>query len=362
MNHPSLFPAQGARPIDGVSDVAALIASRLVVFGSSGSGKSHAIARVLESARSLEDEDGVQPVQRIVLDTEDEYGHLRAAPGSDYVLIGEDGEVPLRPDAPAELAELLTETGVSAIVQLNAIDELEDRQQFVGEFVKKLMDAPKRLWRPRLLAIDEGHLYAPLRESPASLKPIVRVATQGRKRKLGLMIATQRPAELAATVRGQCSNKLIGRLEQPLDTDAACDLLGFRKTSREAAGLLDLEHDFWAMGPALTRRAEMVRFRAPSRHSAGNLPPPCEAVAPILGKLAALTADKPARRLVTPEELEAAVAAARTEAHASGLAEGLKAADEAAAARVVEALSAAFPNLAVKARRQRSASNEGGAE
>jgi uncharacterized protein len=73
---------------------------------------------------------------------------------------------------------------------------------------------------PLLLVFEEAHKYAPkssLARYKASLSAIERVAKEGRKYGVSLLIASQRPSEISETIFSQCSNFLAMRLTNPDD-------------------------------------------------------------------------------------------------------------------------------------------------
>ncbi|MGI4764595.1 MAG: ATP-binding protein [Janthinobacterium lividum] len=73
---------------------------------------------------------------------------------------------------------------------------------------------------PLLLVFEEAHKYAPksdLARYKASLKAIERVAKEGRKYGVSLLISSQRPSEISETIFSQCSNFLAMRLTNPDD-------------------------------------------------------------------------------------------------------------------------------------------------
>lgn len=73
---------------------------------------------------------------------------------------------------------------------------------------------------PFLLVYEEAHKYAPksdLSRFKASLKAIERVAKEGRKYGVSLLISSQRPSEISETIFAQCSNFLAMRLTNPDD-------------------------------------------------------------------------------------------------------------------------------------------------
>lgn len=73
---------------------------------------------------------------------------------------------------------------------------------------------------PLLMVYEEAHKYAPksgLARYKASLASIERIAKEGRKYGISLMISSQRPSEISETIFSQCSNFLAMRLTNPDD-------------------------------------------------------------------------------------------------------------------------------------------------
>lgn len=74
--------------------------------------------------------------------------------------------------------------------------------------------------QPFLMVYEEAHKYAPkssLARYKASLAAIERIAKEGRKYGISLLISTQRPSEVSETIFSQCSNFLAMRLTNPDD-------------------------------------------------------------------------------------------------------------------------------------------------
>jgi hypothetical protein len=244
-----IHPTKPAPTID-VPFPEELIGSRVVIQGASGAGKPYAIRRILESTHAR--------MQHFVLDVEDELFTLRER--FDYVLIGGDGaDAPISEDTAEELARALLELGVSAILQLNDLG-LAGQRRVIAHFLTGLMKAPRQLWHPVLVTLDEAHRYAPQNGVVASSEPIVNLATAGRKRGFGALFATQRLSQLSKDVLGQCPNRIMGRVDQSLDRRVAADTLGFSPSSAEARRLMKLAHEFWVVGPAFAPEPRLIRF------------------------------------------------------------------------------------------------------
>jgi DNA helicase HerA-like ATPase len=74
--------------------------------------------------------------------------------------------------------------------------------------------------QPFLIVYEEAHKYAPkssLARYKASLAAIERIAKEGRKYGISLLISSQRPSEISETIFSQCSNFLAMRLTNPDD-------------------------------------------------------------------------------------------------------------------------------------------------
>jgi DNA helicase HerA-like ATPase len=83
-------------------------------------------------------------------------------------------------------------------------------------FMYKLWETPEeRKQDPILLVCEEAHRYVPNRgeaEYAAAQDAVKRVAKEGRKYGLGLMLISQRPSEIEPTVLSQCNSWLVLRL------------------------------------------------------------------------------------------------------------------------------------------------------
>lgn len=73
---------------------------------------------------------------------------------------------------------------------------------------------------PILLVLEEAHKYVPksdLARFKASKNSIERIAKEGRKYGVTLLLASQRPSEISDTIFSQCSNFIAMRLTNPDD-------------------------------------------------------------------------------------------------------------------------------------------------
>jgi hypothetical protein len=77
----------------------------------------------------------------------------------------------------------------------------------------------KREDNPVLLVCEEAHNYVARDRDSVSRRMIERVAKEGRKYGVGLMVVSQRPSELSETVLAQCNNFIVLRLTNPKDQE-----------------------------------------------------------------------------------------------------------------------------------------------
>lgn len=232
-------------------DLPRLLETRLLVQANSGGGKSWVLRRLLEQT--------VSHVQQLVIDPEGEFSTLRER--FDYVVCApHDADAVAHPRTAKLLARRLLETGVSAILDIYDLRPHE-RKEFVRLFCEALVDAPKALWHPVLVVIDEAHVYAPEKGRAASdsLGAIIDLATRGRKRGYCLCAATQRLSKLHKDVAAEMNNKLIGRTGLDVDISRAGDELGMTKRdATQALKFLD-EGEWWVFGPALSRDVRKIK-------------------------------------------------------------------------------------------------------
>ncbi|WP_277014369.1 ATP-binding protein [Flavobacterium lindanitolerans] len=81
---------------------------------------------------------------------------------------------------------------------------------------------------PILLVYEEAHKYVPnidLSKYRSSKKSIERIAKEGRKYGVTLLLASQRPSEISETIFSQCNNFISMRLTNPVDQNYVKKLL-----------------------------------------------------------------------------------------------------------------------------------------
>ncbi|HYD06114.1 MAG TPA: ATP-binding protein [Reyranella sp.] len=250
-------------------DVEELLATRLLVQGNSGSGKSHLLRRILEESASI--------VQQVVIDPEGDFVTLADVFG--HIVV--DGAAYSAAEL-TRLAARIREHRASVVLALDGL-EIEAQMRCAALFLSALFDAPREQWFPALVVVDEAQMFAPAAAGEVSdevrrlsLAAMTNLMCRGRKRGLAGIVATQRLAKLAKNVAAEASNFLMGRTFLDIDMARAADLLGMER--RQAEQIRDLARgEFLGLGPAISRRPVAVRIgsvRTGARVMMQKLAPP----------------------------------------------------------------------------------------
>jgi hypothetical protein len=228
-------------------DLDVLLRTRLLIQASSGQGKSWLLRVLAEQAFGK--------VQIIIIDVEGEFPNLREK--YDFVLVGKGGEAPADTRSAALLAHKLLELNASAICDLYEM-KASDRHRWVRLFLEALIDAPKNLWHPVLVIVDEAHVFCPEKgagESEAS-DAMIGLATRGRKRGFCAVFATQRLGKLRKDAAAEMLNVMIGGTFIDVDRKRAADALGI--PNNELHAFFDemkviKPGMFWVLGRAISK-------------------------------------------------------------------------------------------------------------
>lgn len=271
-------------------DLDVLLRTRLLIQANSGKGKSWLLRRLAEQLFGK--------VQVIIIDPEGEFATLREK--FDFVLVGKGGETAAHPRIAAMTAQRLLELRACAVIDLYEMKPSE-RHSYVRLFLESMIDAPKNLWHPVVIILDEAHVYCPEKgagESEAA-DSVIGMATRGRKRGYCLIPATQRLGKFRKDAAAEMLNVAIGGTFIDIDRKRAADALGvygpdIHKFFDEIR-LLD-RGIFYCLGPAISTERVMVEVgpvetthpEAGSARHAAEAPPTPDKIKALLPKLADL--------------------------------------------------------------------------
>ncbi len=191
-------------------DPGAIVTERSAVIGQSGSGKSYLVSVICEELAKND-------LGFVVIDTEGEYGGLS---GHHNISVIDDIE---------SIESIATdEERVKELIQKSqkiVLDVSEAEPKAVDTFLQSVYDVGTELFRqgahkqtPFLIIVEEADIYIPQRGR--GLEVLQVISRRGRKRGLGILFATQRPALVNKNVLSQCNNVFIGKLTLKNDIDS----------------------------------------------------------------------------------------------------------------------------------------------
>ena len=222
-----------------------LVTGRTCIIAQSGAGKSWTIAVLCEQLCRYH-------IGFCIIDTEGEYFSLKDR--FDLTWIGADDECDYDIERIENLKDILRDSIHSGIPVIYDVSEVELTEK-VSRLADILYDLATEERKPYLLIVEEADKFIP--QSRDSIKKIEEISRRGRKRGLGLMVATQRPAIVTKNVLSQCNNQIIGKLSIENDLKAVDLFFGSKREVEELSSLNP--GDFYIMG-GLTREKTRMRF------------------------------------------------------------------------------------------------------
>ena len=229
-------------------DLDRALETRILIQANSGGGKSWLIRRLLEQTH--------KHVQQIILDLEGEFSTLREL--YDYILVSDEGDIPVELKSAKLLAHKLLGLNVSAIIDLYELKPSQ-RLAYVRIFLDSMINAPKKLWHPCMVVVDEANHLCPQKGNAESAESVISLCQRGRKRGFCAVIATQRLSMLHKNSAAECNNKLIGRTGLDVDRKRASEELGFTSKEQSLALRTLKPGEFFAFGPAISDEVVKVK-------------------------------------------------------------------------------------------------------
>jgi hypothetical protein len=241
-----------------------LLATRLLVQGNSGSGKSHLLRRLIEQSAPY--------VQQVIIDPEGDYVQLAERYGHVVIAAQEYSAKGIE-----EIGARVRQHRYSAVLTLEHMADIDGQMRQAAAFLRGLFEVERAHWHSVLVFVDEAQIFAPSgtdgsdESRKATLAAMVNLMCRGRKRGLCGIIATQRLAKLAKNVAAECANFLMGRTLLDIDMSRAADLLGMEKKKAEI--FRDLTPGrFIGLGSAIARRPVEICIGAVETAGRGGTP------------------------------------------------------------------------------------------
>jgi len=189
-------------PADG------LLTGRTCIFGMAGSGKSNLVAVICEQLCESD-------LPFILIDPEGEYHTLKDKYEIAWAGNDDKADFLLNINECQGLAERMIEKSGRLILD---VSESSNDRDIVSIFLthifetgSKVMKRPDDEIMPMLVIVDEAEKYVP-QLSNDDIKALHLISKRGRKRSIGLLIASQRPASVDKNIVTQCDSQIIGKL------------------------------------------------------------------------------------------------------------------------------------------------------
>lgn len=236
-----------------------LLTGRTAIIGQAGSGKSNLIGVICERLCGADQ-------SFILIDTEGEYSSLKERFEIAWACNDDKADIRLDIESCKNIAERIVEQNARLILDTSESRDLE--VPIVSEFLEYLYEIESKVRKPILVIIEEADRFIPQARGD-DVQWVHEIARRGRKRGIGLAIATQRPAFVDKGVLSQCSNQMIGRLRIRNDIDAVRNFFEYQSNVDALPGLDTGE--FFVMGE-LAHPARRVRIHSRQTTHQGATP------------------------------------------------------------------------------------------
>ena len=249
-------------PDDFITQVGAVIARR-------GWGKTYAATGLAEQLMAIGGQliaiDPVGVWWGITINPERKQGAPEA-----IVFGGEHAHAAITEHQGAAVAELVIESGVSAVIDVSLFTK-NAMKRFVADFVERLYHQAKTHRRARMLFLEEAQVFAPERTMPGDERMLGAIQSWvrlGRNYSCGCLLVTQRPQSVSKEVLNQAELLILGQLVGPHERKAIQGWVVEQASEREKdarAWLLELPSlprgVAWVWSPSWLGRFEKVVIR-----------------------------------------------------------------------------------------------------
>jgi Helicase HerA, central domain len=158
------------------------------------------------------------------------------------------------------------------IVDLGSLDSREEQSLIAGAVLRWLWNTRARR-EPVLVVIDEAHNVCPRAPdsdlAALSTEDAIRIAGEGRKFGIYLLLSTQRPDKLHINVLSQCDNLMLMRMNSAADLAVVGDVLSFAPPGLLARATTFRQGEALVAGKISSHPA-LVRFGARLSHEGGG--------------------------------------------------------------------------------------------
>ena len=239
-----------------------VLTGRGVIFGKSGSGKSNSSSVIIEEL--LE-----RGFPLLIVDIEGEYYTLKERYEVVHIGATDKADMPLRETDPEEVVTLCLDRNRPVIIDLSEVMDMDPAEYFVDQVITILFSREKEARKPFLVVVEEIHEFLPQQGGLDDLgETLIRIAKRGRKRGVGMVGMSQRPAAVDKEFITQCDWLVWHRLTWKNDTQVVRSILG----SEKAQEVQELETGQAIMMTDWDETIRTVKFRRKRTYDAADTP------------------------------------------------------------------------------------------
>ncbi len=193
-----------------------IIGQRIAVLGISGSGKTNTVAVLAEEL--------LPHLAMTIVDVEGEYFGLKEQHTLLVAGRSAHAEIPLFVENAAAVAEMSIRRGISVILDLFEYDQ-EEMQAILLAYFERLWTLSTSIRSPYEIIIEESHEFIPQGQRTPLKTVLTRFALRGRKRGVGLILASQRSAKVEKDLLTQANLLFLQNVVHPTDVGVYKDLI-----------------------------------------------------------------------------------------------------------------------------------------
>jgi hypothetical protein len=225
----------------------------ILVQGITGSRKTSLILELAKRFAKAEP----RP-QIVIISREGEEAKLRDV--IPFVLVGQEGEIPIDEGLAHELGENVRKQHADVIIDIISLKTEKQQDEFISQFIDGiLLDGQQKFWKPCVVIIDEVQIFANSSRGSKSRDAITRMVQVCRKRGIVPIFASHKMKDFYHGSRDECGNSIIGYLRNPRDRSFACELLNLSGSGADA--ISDFQNEprgrFYAEGSDITHPAKI---------------------------------------------------------------------------------------------------------
>lgn len=187
------------------------------ILGIKGSGKSNSSAVIAEEMLAA-------GMPMCIVDIAGEYYGLRERFAVLVAGRGPNVDVQITPDHGPALAEFSLRQGVPIILDLGDIKPGE-RFDLLSKFFETLWTVAGEVRKPYMIFVEEARNFIPQSGVTPVKDQLVQIASEGRKRGLGIVLVGQRSSAIDKNVLTQAGILVLHRVRHPTDVNVYQDIL-----------------------------------------------------------------------------------------------------------------------------------------